>query len=577
MKEWQIIPAPDITDLSDCSEFHPAVLRLLYNRGLKNPALVKEFFGPAVFYDPFLFKNMAGAVELIISHIKANNQIVVYGDYDADGVTASVVLLETLQILRAKAEVYLPDRVSEGYGLNKLALDSIAASGAKLVITVDNGIRNKDEVLYAQKLGLDVIITDHHVLPDNKKDLPDCLFIDPADASDPYPWRYLAGVGVAYKLVEALLAKSKLSDNQKRLISERCLDLVAVGTVSDMVSLLGENRWLVREGLRILNRNQRLGLVELIKVAKINNNRPLEAWNIGWQIGPRLNAASRLAHANTAFALLTTNNRSEAESLAVELNEQNIQRQAITAQMMLEVERQIDKDNLPLVIIGVAEPEQNWNEGIVGLVAGRIAEKYYRPTLIIARVSDESDGAPVMFKGSGRSIEGFNLIAAVEQSKDFLYKYGGHPMACGFSIRSQSDLVSFQEVIKKETAEKLDQADLVPKLKLDAELSFSDINLDLADQINNLAPFGQSNPQPRFASFGLQIDDIVTMGSDSQHIKFRLSSGGRSYWALSFNGAENCCSFKIGDLIDLAYYLEVNDFNGRREPQLKIVDIRLNN
>jgi len=590
MKEWQI--APKISDglLAERPDFSPVLLQLLFNRGLTKTEEIEAFFAETNFHDPFLFKNMAAIVERIIDHIKRGNKIVVYGDYDADGVTSSVILLETLNILRGVAEVYLPDRVSEGYGLNRAAINQIAEQGFKLIITVDNGIRNKEEVAYAKKLGLEIIITDHHILPEAESDLPDCLYLNPADPHDNYPWKFLAGVGVAFKLASALLVKAKLSAQQKKLISEKCLDLVAVGTVADMVSLLGENRLLVKSGLKILNQNKRLGLNELIKAAKINGDRKLEAWNIGWQIGPRLNAASRLAHANSAFALLTTTDAAEAKELAGELNQRNISRQQITEEITAQVEAQIDPNNLPLVIIGLAGPDQIWNEGVIGLVAGRIAEKYYRPTLIITRLIEEAEFDPVTkklipkkvaFKASGRSVEEFNLIAAVEACSEFLDKYGGHPMACGFSVKEESNLEKFRAKLLGLAATSLKPESLVPKLKIEAELRLADINLDLADSISALAPYGQNNPQPRFVSYDLQVDDIVTMGFDNQHIKFRLAATdsvtGRSsvFWALAFGGAQGYKEFKIGDRIDLVYYLEVNDFNGRREPQLKIVDMRL--
>lgn len=577
MKAWQIATANNL-EPDDFPGISPLLLQLLHNRGLDTPGLIKEFFSPPAYHDPFLFRDMAAAVDLIIQHIKAGDKMTVYGDYDADGVTSSVVLLEALQVLHGQAEVYLPDRVSEGYGLNKPAIDAIAVAGSRLIITVDNGIRNKEEVAYARSLGLDVIVTDHHVLPEHREDMPDCPVIDPADPEDNYPWRYLAGVGVAFKLVSALLAKANLPDSQKQLIKERSLDLVAVGTVSDMVSLLGENRALVRDGLRLLNKGKRLGLVELAHSAKANGNRPLQAWNIGWQLGPRLNAASRLAHANTAFALLTAGNPVDAKELAAELNRRNCERQDITARMMAEVEEQIDKDNLPLVIIGVAKPGQEWNEGVVGLVAGRITEKYYRPSLVIARIANDSEEGGVQFKGSGRSVEEFNLIEAVEAGNSFLHKYGGHPMACGFSIKDEESLGRFKEIIVQEASKRLDASRLVPKLKIEAELPFADISLSLAEEIDQLAPFGQNNPEPRLASYGLRIDDIVTMGADNQHIKFRLTQPGgdaKAYWALAFGAAAEYASLHIGDQIDIAYYLDINDFNGRREPQLKIIDIKL--
>ncbi len=602
MKKWQFYLKISKKFRKSCPEVNPVVLQLLFNRGLTEALAVRSFLSDALpsalslaigakaadFYDPFLFKNMAAAVDLIIEHIKSGRRLVVYGDYDADGVTASVILSETLKILHAEVDVYLPDRVSEGYGLNKAAIEQIVSRGGKLLITVDNGIRNKEEVIYAQSLGLEVIITDHHVLPEVKEDLPPCLYIDPADPEEKYPWPYLAGVGVAFKLVSALLLKADLPDRQKELISEKCLDLVAVGTIADLVSVLGENRILIKRGLAVLNRGRRLGLEELIKAAKINNGRPLAAWNVSWQIGPRLNAASRLGHANSAFALLTTTNAEAAKSLAQELNQRNLSRQQITEEITAQMEAQIDPEHLPLLIIGVAGEDQFWNEGVIGLVAGRVAEKYYRPTLIITRLIEEAELDPlskklvpkkVIFKGSGRSIPEFNLIAALEDNAEFLDKYGGHFMAVGFSIKEETQLDKFKAHFLELAEKSLAGADLRPKLKIEAELKWADLNLELAEAVNALAPFGQNNPVPRFASFNLRLDDIVTMGFDNQHIKFRLSNaegnGGASFWALAFGAAEQYRAFKIGDHIDLAYNLEINEYNGRREVQLKIVDVKL--
>jgi len=469
MKEWQISPKIEADFIAQYPEVNSVLLQLLFNRGLKDKINIRSFLDGELnpeqvlkigeddslaFYNPYLFKNMGAAVDLIISHIKKGSPIVVYGDYDADGVTSSVILLETLKILHANVEVYLPDRVSEGYGLNKMAINQIITQGFKLLITVDNGIRNYEEVAYAKAKGLEIIITDHHVLPEEKEKIPNCLYIDPADKTEKYPWNYLAGVGVAFKLISALLDRSNLAAKQKQLIVEKSLDLVAVGTVADMVSLLGENRLLVKRGLQVLNQSKRLGLNELIKIAKINGGKPLEAWNIGWQIGPRLNAASRLSHANTAFALLTTTDENEAKELASELNQRNISRQQITEEITTQVEAQIDPNNLPLVIIGLAGEEQIWNEGVIGLVAGRIAEKYYRPTLIITRLIEEAEfdattkklvPKKIAFKSSGRSVEEFNLIEAISTQAEFLDKFGGHPMACGFSIKGEENLNKFKK------------------------------------------------------------------------------------------------------------------------------------
>jgi len=601
-KYWQINPVAPPEFFSSLPEIEPVIAQILWNRGLRSATVARAFLSDAlepelsldltgnkdlVFYNPFLFRDMQAAVDIIVKHIKARNKIVVYGDYDADGVTAAVVLSEALKTLQAMVDVYLPDRVSEGYGLNKSALDQIKEQGVSLVITVDNGIRNKDEVDYAHRLGLEVIITDHHVLPENRSDLPACPVIDPADAEDKYPWPFLAGVGVAFKLVCALLYQATLPAKQKFLIAERSLDLVAVGTIADMVSLLGENRFLVKRGLSILNQNRRLGLKALFQTAKIALDRPLEEWNVGWQLGPRLNAASRLGHANSAFALISAEDEVEARNLAQELNQRNLNRQQITEEIIKQMEAQIDKDNLPPLIIGVAQDGQSWNEGIVGLIAGKICDKYHRPTLVVARIIEEEErnqadtglkAAQLSFKGSGRSIEGFNLIAAIEECSEFLDKYGGHPMACGFSIENVENLNGFRDKLLVIAKKKLTPEILVPKLSLDSALSAREITLSLADSLTKLAPFGQNNPQPKFTSANLRVDDIVWMGKDRQHIKLRLAAANSqdifSVGAIAFNAPDTFKDLQIGDIIYLAYYLEINEFNGRRELQLKIIDWR---
>ncbi len=603
MKQWQLCAKVPDAFLTGKSNLSKIVLQLLYNRGISEDNALEAFLYDTLplektldiagtpdlkFYNPFLFRDMEAATVLIIDHIKNGHKIIVYGDYDADGVTSSVVLMETLKALQAKVDVYLPDRVSEGYGLNKIALDALARQGVSLIITVDNGIRNKEEVVYAKTLGLDIIITDHHILPEDRNDLPDCLIINPADKSDSYPWAYLAGVGVAFKLASALVYKSKLTISEKKVILEKALDLVAVGTIADMVSLLGENRILVKRGLTILNQNRRLGLNELMKISKFNVNKKLEAWNVGWQIGPRLNAASRLGHANNAFALLVEEDRDVAVKMATELNQTNIDRQKITEGIMAEVEEQIDKNNLPSIIIGLAKESQTWNEGVIGLVAGRICEKYYRPTLIITRFVDEENteisnveksNAKFSFKGSGRSIEEINLIENIVASSEFLDKFGGHPMACGFSVVGEDRLEKFKVKINELATAKLQGLELSPKLKIEAELNISEVNLDLAEELSLLAPFGQHNSQPKFVSYNLRIDEMATLGTEGQHIKIRFSSSDKSFakgvWSISFGGAQEYSSFNVGDLVDAVYYLDINDFNGRREVQLKLIDLRL--
>lgn len=590
-KRWQLEPlAPADFLAADFPE--SALLRqLFFNRGFKDSVAAQSFLTgvlPAnqvldiasdkefLFYNPFLFKDMAVAVALIIKHLKARNKIVVYGDYDADGVTAAAILVETLKILHADVSVYLPDRINEGYGLNLPALEHLAAEGIKLVITVDSGIRNRGEILAAQALGLEVIVTDHHVLPEELADLPPCPIINPANKNDQYPWPFLAGVGVAFKLASALIFKAELPPLQKKLILEKSLDLVAVGTVADMVSLLGENRLLVKSGLNILNQGKRLGLTELIKVSQGRSNyqKPLESWNLGWQLAPRLNAASRLAHANSAFCLLTATEEMEAKRLAAELNNRNQERQQITEMIVAQMEKQIDRENLPALIIGVAPEGEDWNEGVIGLVAGRICERYYRPTLIISRLHDESGATS--FKGSGRSIKELNLIAALTAQEKYLAKFGGHPMACGFSIATEADLQEFITSLRAAAAESLAGQELLPLLRIEAELPWEDLNLVLAEKLKQLEPYGQDNPQPKFVSYNVLVSDLIFLGQENQHLKLRLTTAAKPHylWGLAFNSALSYPNLAIGDKIDIVYTLEVNEFNSRREAQLKIIDLR---
>lgn len=581
-KIWQFYPK--ITDkiLSENSDKNQFILQLLYNRGLKTKEDFSWFFGldSMDFFDPFLFENMEKAIELIIFHIKQGNKIMIYGDYDADGVTSAALLYDVFSIFRARVDFYLPDRVSEGYGLNKNAIDEIKKGDFKLIITVDNGIRNKEEVNYAKDLGLDIIITDHHTLPEERSDLPNCLIINPADQESSYPFKFLAGVGVAFKLASALIKKSKLEDKDKEILICKSLDLVALGTVADMVSLLGENRLMVKKGLKALNETKRLGLRELVRVSNLSGD--LNSYNIGFQLGPRLNAASRIKHANSALNLLISKNEEEARNLAEDLNNKNNERQRITEELMSSAESQIDPENLAKIIIVKNSKEDAWNEGVIGLVAGKLTEKYYRPVLVIAKTSEtfeDSDGQKKdIYKGSGRSIEGFNLVEALEENKDILYKYGGHPMAGGFSIIGDHNALLFMDRLKEKAEKLLDEKALTPKIKIDLELNFEDINDLLVEGLEEMAPFGQGNPAPKMASFDVKIIDIVKMGNEGQHIKFRFlddkNSDLKNFWGISFGGTKKYGDLKIGDRISLVYNLEFNNFNGNRDVQLKIIDIK---
>jgi single-stranded-DNA-specific exonuclease len=577
VKHWQILPKISDEFVEKYPEYSRLVLQLLFNRGITGKVEIEEFLNPPTppyqggNFDPFLFNNMEVAVDLIIKHIKEGNEIVVYGDYDADGVTASAVLFETLTILKGKVDVYIPDRVSEGYGLNKEAIDKLKAEGASLVITVDNGIRNKSEVEYARSLGVEAIITDHHI-PPGEHELPDCFIINPVVEREKYPFKYLAGVGVAFKLAQAVIQKSKLSESDKKKLEEKLLDLVAIGTVADCVTAFGENRILIKKGLVVLNGQRRIGLNTLIKIAQINNNKKLDAWNISFQIAPRLNSAGRMEHANTAFELLTTKNKEEAETIVRWLNEKNYDRQKTTDEIFENIVKRVDKQvedgKLGYIIVAVSPSDEIWNEGVIGLVAGKISDKYYRPTLVITRSEDGT------LKGSGRSIEEFNIIQAVEECSEFLEKFGGHAQACGLSLKEEN-LEKFGERIKKIVTKKLKGLDLRPKIEIEDEMELGEIDEHLLNEVEKFSPFGQDNERPKFLSQNVVIVDKFNMGIDGQHIKLRLK--GKNFGiisALGFGQSEDWGHLRIGDKIDIVYYVEMNEYNGRREIQLKIVDIK---
>ncbi len=581
-KIWQFYPKFPEKILEENSDKNQFILQLLYNRGLKTKEDFAWFFDLANldFFDPFLFNDMEKAIDLIISHIKLGNKIMIYGDYDADGVTSAALLYDVFSVFKAKVDFYLPDRVSEGYGLNKTAIEEIKKEDFKLIITVDNGIRNKEEVDYAKGLGLDVIVTDHHTLPEKREDLPSCLTINPADEKSSYPFRYLAGVGVAFKLASALIKKSKLEDKDKERLICKSLDLVALGTVADMVPLLGENRLMVKKGLEALNETKRLGLQELIKISGLSGN--LNSYNIGFQLGPRLNAASRIKHANSALNLLIVKDEQEAKNLAEELNNRNSERQKVTEELMSSAESQINPENIEKIIIVKNSKEDAWNEGVIGLVAGKLSEKYYRPSVVIAKTSevfeDEHGQKKEIYKGSGRSIEGFNLVEALEENKDILYKYGGHPMAGGFSIIGDHNMLLFVDRLRERADKILDEKTLTPKIKIDLELDFEDINDLLIEGLEEMAPFGQSNPAPKMASFDVKIIDVVKMGNEGQHIKFRFlddkKNSLKNFWGISFGGTKKYSELNVGDRVSVVYNLEFNNFNGNRDIQLKIVDIK---
>lgn len=550
--KWVIADKVSVNIQKNFPELHPVILQLLYNRHIKTQEEIDKFLLPDYGedqYDPFLFLQMKQAINRIKKAIKDKEKIVVHGDYDADGVCSTVLLVSALRYLGAKnIDVYIPHREEEGYGLNKRTVEKFKSLKVNLIITVDCGLSNKEEIRMAKASGIDVIIIDHHAEPDELP--PADAIICPTLKREKYPWCELAATGVAFKLVEALLGKD---DGFVKWL----LDLVAIATVCDYMPLLDENRTLVKWGLVVLQKTRRIGLQQLVKKARLDLDK-LDASNIAWQIGPRLNAAGRLDHANTAFQLLITEDLKRAEELAEKLEKTNSRRQVISEEIYQAVKRQINPQDLILFAFG-----RDWPLGVVGLVAGKITDEFNRPTLIFTENNGE-------ISGSGRSIEQFNLIAALHLCAEFFSRYGGHKGAAGFTLKAKNQLTAFQEKLKLIASRQLGQLDLEKALQIEAEVDLAEMDWRFYEELKKFEPFGEENPEPLFLARNLTIENLETVGNNAQHLK--IQANGKKMIGFCF--ADWCTKLKNGDKINVVFELGVNEWNGQRELQFKIIDLR---
>lgn len=560
---WQIAPAipPDIQQT--LGHFPSVLLQVLYNRGISDPAHIQAFMEGHYLEssDPFLLADMEKAVARIKRAIADDEMIIVYGDFDADGVTATVLLTEAIRKLgldRKQVRPYIPDRIDEGYGLNEDALTKLKTMGAGLVISVDCGIRSTNEVAHANDIGLDMIVTDHHSIG---RRLPAAAaVINPKRADSDYPEQMLAGVGIAYKLAQALrLALPERAQYD----DDEFLDLVALGTVADLAPLLGENRKLVMEGLAVMNLLRRPGLAALAQVVGLRP-RGITAESIGFGLGPRINAAGRLAHAYTAAKLLAANNGPMARALAHELNDLNKQRQRLTLELGDRAETMIDPRDY-ILIAG----DTDFLPGVVGLVASRLAEKNYRPTIILEKGPDES-------RGSCRSIPEFHITDALDETEELLVRHGGHAQAAGFTIENKH-LDAFAERMRDIATSALADKELVPSVAIDAELDLETIDWALHDNLQQLEPTGYANPAPIFVSRGVEVIGHRAVGQNGAHLQLQVRGGrsGVGYQALSAiafrQGAWAACMPQYADIV---YSIGVNEWNGRRNLQLVVQDMR---
>ncbi|MDQ5943257.1 MAG: single-stranded-DNA-specific exonuclease [Patescibacteria group bacterium] len=532
---------------------------VLRNRGLKE-AEIEKFLTPdyqSDLADPMLLPDMNKAIKRIKSAVDKNQKIVIYGDYDIDGITACALLMDFLQSIGANVSIYIPDRFEEGYGLNSSALQEIKDSGNDLVVTVDCGVTSIDESAYAHKIGLDLIITDHHDPPD--KIPKECIaLINPKLKNSRYPFDQLAGVGVAFSLVRAYMAKypKSLDTGQEKWL----LDLVALGTVCDVVPLVGENRVLSSYGLRVLRKTKRVGLVELARSSGVEISKTDES-DLGFRFGPRLNAAGRLEHAKAALNLLISKDAKESVKLADKLNELNQDRQALTQEIYAQADKQAKKQSQNLILV---LSDSSWNSGVVGIVASRITEKHHKPAIVI-----HDDGK--IAKGSARSWGGFSIIDAIRSCDDILQKYGGHDFAAGVTLLSEN-IELFTHKINQYALKNIDIESMLPTIDID--LSFDKISpgLSYVKDLEQLRPYGNSNSQPVFAS-EFELVELRHIGQHQNHLKFRLKVPASIYDGIAFSSAHKWPDLKIGQSYKFAYYINENVWQNIAKPQLEIIDI----
>ena len=558
IKKWEFYNSDEklVDDICEKYNLNKVIGKIIVNRHVVNDEDVRIFITPTRddFHNPFLFKGMDIAVERIIKAIKNKEKILIYGDYDVDGITSTTVLKKYLMDRGISVDTYIPNRLHEGYGLNKKAIDTIKERNIDLIITVDCGISAIEEVDYAVSLGMDVIVTDHHEVGEK---LPNALAVIDAKRKDnTYPFRSLAGVGVVFKLIQALSIKLEIEPEEYL----KYLDLVCIGTISDIVPLEGENRTIAKLGLMLIKVTRNLGLRELIKSS---GYKEIDSNTISFGVAPRINACGRMGHEEEALKLFLAEDLESATKITKELNEYNTLRQstekAIYEEAVQEIERKHLDENNSIVLGG-----KRWHHGVIGIVSSKVTDKYYKPSILL---SFEDDIA----KGSGRSVPGFDLYEGLTKCEDLLEKYGGHSMAVGLTLKKEN-LEKFKERFEQIAKEK-NIKELVPIIYIDDELKLKDINMDLVKSISILEPFGEANKVPLFLIRNLKIDSIRAL-SEGRHLKLTLRDENFVINAIGFELGYLAEEYRIGDRIDVVGTLEINSFNGFSSIQINMKDIR---
>lgn len=568
-KRWQPAPPAPTRLLRQYKTFHPVIAQILYNRGFQSPQEAVRFLaGRDALPDPFVMKDMDKAVARIRQAVHEREPIVVYGDFDADGVTATTLMCQVLGRLGAMVEPYIPHRVDEGYGLNSEALGSLAEAGKKLIITVDCGIRSVQEVEDGKAAGLDIIVTDHHSVG---QELPDALAVVNPQQADCAGDTTLAGVGVALMVARGLLldAWKRLGKKDKHrkiyeALIDDLLDLVAIGTVADIMPLNSPlNRVLVIRGLKVLNQAKRPGIRALMAVAGVKRGEAT-ATHIGFRLAPRINAAGRLDDAMVACRMLMAESADEAKGYAEKLQALNTERQRLTSDAQKRIQAQLEANgmldgHLFFAMDDLVEP------GIVGLVAGRLTEAYYRPAVILDAGEHESHA-------SCRSIPEFHITQALDECADLLLRHGGHAMAAGFTIANEN-IPALRETLLEMASQALMDRTLVPVLTVDMKLDLRQVTMNLAEELQVLEPTGHANPSPIFMTQGLRVVACRTVGRDDAHLKLKLADATQpAIDAIGFR--MGAWAMEMPECIDVVYHLEINEWQGRRNLQLNLLDIR---
>lgn len=562
-KVWKIVETPleQAYELAKQLGVSPLLGQLLINRGITDPEKASAFLAPRIdqLSDPFLFKEMGQAVDRLEKAIKDQEQVLVYGDYDVDGITSVALFIRVLgKLLPGKMLYYIPKRLEEGYGLHLSSLERAVGRGVKLVITVDCGITAVEESRYLKNNGIDLIITDHH---EPQTDLPEaCAIIDPKVPGSGYPFSQLAGVGVAFKLLQALA--SRIPDLKERLFKN--LDLVAFGTVADIVPLLEENRIIVKYGLEQIHKRENIGMEALIQTAGLGG-REINAGHIGYLLAPRINAAGRMGNPSIGVKLFLTNDPVQALDLAKELEKENQRRQMIENEVLQEAQLQIEAEpefvqEHALVLAG-----EGWHPGVIGIVASKLVEIYHKPVILIGFEGDEG-------RGSGRSIAGFNLFEAIEACGQYLVRYGGHEFAAGLTV-ARGQFLNFKRAFLNIAKAGLKQEDLLPWLKIESMVDLTGVDLELVRELNKLAPCGPANPTPILGCKALQLVECRNVGENGKHLKLKVSAANVIREGIGFNLGSLNQELASTKEVDLAFALEENNWNGSAQVQLNLKDI----